>query len=99
MLYKMKNNNKCRNKKLEYIKANDVYFFQQKAGEQDPKKIEGCNKPVCNIKKLLFGRWEINYFDDFPYRSGQTHNENIPSHRLILYPSGIQEIKYVYEEF
>lgn len=86
--------------KLLYIKANGEYYYPQEPNVQDPKKIEGCCLPVCRIKKLLFGRYQVDYYDQFEQfrlkgvsTSGE---ENKPNLRLILYPSGIEEIKYTY---
>lgn len=77
--------------KIKYIKANGEYFWPQEKGVQDPKKIPGCFKPVCYIKKLWFGRWQIDLHDD--YFSSHWNNQ-IPNARLVLYPAGIQEIKW-----
>ena len=85
--------------KLKYIKSNGVYYYPQKAGEKDNSDMIYVNKPVCIIKKLLFGRWQIDYFcnytqfnDNGGYSPG---DEDTPNTRLILYPSGIEEIRYV----
>ena len=83
--------------KLKYIKANGEYYLPQEAGVQDPNKNEGYHYPVCIIKKLLFGRWQIDYYDEYAqfyekggYRFG---DEDKPNTRLILYPRGLEEIK------
>ena len=81
---------------LQYIKANNVYYKPQEAGI---KKENGCsNCPVCLIKKLWFGLWQIDYFDlDYQYSSAGYYSpgdEDKPNQRLILYPSGIQEIRW-----
>jgi len=85
--------------KLKYIKANGEYYRPQKAGEQDPNKVEGCHLPVCIIKKLLFGRWRIDFYDhntQFHEKGGYSWgDEDTPNTRLILYPSGIEEIRYL----
>lgn len=65
--------------KLEYIKANGVYYKPQE-GISDYPFFLG-----CSIKKLLFGRWQVDYYDNF-------YNKDS---RIILYPSGIEEIKYL----
>ena len=83
---------------VEYIKANGSYYHSQEKGEQDPKKIPGCCYDVCYIKKLLFGRWQIDYYDRFrpDWQKGSdmyTHNQE-PNTRLTLYPSGIEEIRW-----
>ncbi len=74
--------------KLEYIKANGVYYFPQEAGEQDPNKIPGCFRPVCYIKKLWFGRWQIDQNND----NRSQWNNQVPNEKIILYPAGIEEI-------
>ncbi len=83
---------------LKHIKANGEYYWPQKAGVKD----EGRNLrhlPVCLIKKLAFGRWRIDYFNEHAqfyelggYSSG---DEDTPNTRLILYPSGIEEVCYI----
>ncbi len=88
--------------KLQYIKANGEYYKPQEAGKQHPEMIEGVCYPVCYIKKLWFGRWQVDYYDELNahYEKGYSRwNENQkPSHRLILYPSVIEEIKYTLQE-
>lgn len=78
---------------IGYIKANDVYYRPQEVGVQHPGKVPGCFYAVCNIKKLSFGRWQIDFHDDYLDFHKQQDNQ-IPASRVILYPSGIQEIKY-----
>ena len=86
--------------KLEYIKANGQYHRPQKAGEKDKSRIIG-NLPVRTIKQLLFGRWKIDYFDidiQFEIKGSYSNgDEDTPNIRLILYPSGIEEIVWVKE--
>lgn len=83
--------------KLQYIKANGKYYRPQESGIQDTSKAE-VNFPVCLIKKLWFGRWQIDYFDEITqiYDKGgySFGDEDKPNQRVILYPSGIEEIKY-----
>lgn len=82
---------------IDHIKANGKYYRPQKAGIQDPEKIEGYCYPVCYIKKLWFGRWRIDYHDgwDLDYTKGVgMNNKHLITTRIILYPSGIEEIKY-----
>ena len=82
---------------IVYIKANGEYYRPQEAGSQDPKCIEGCFLGVCYIKKLLFGRWEIRYYDGLyaDWENGVSFDANqTPNTKLILYPSGIEEIRY-----
>lgn len=79
--------------KIEYIKANDVYYSPQEVGVQHPEKIPGCFYAVCHIKKLSFGRWQIDFYDEF-LDFCKHQNNQIPASRVILYPCGIQEIKY-----
>ncbi len=83
---------------IEYIKAGGKYYTPQKAGVKDPSKTSG-NLHVCIIKKLLFGRYQIDYYCDYRqfYELGgyQHGNEDKPNTRLILYPAGIEEIRFV----
>lgn len=83
---------------LEYIKANGEYYTPQEPGVQDPKKIEGVFYPACYIKKLWFGRWQVDIYDDFAqyhiHGSSTLHSNQKPNTRIILYPAGIEEIKY-----
>lgn len=84
--------------KLKYIKASGKYYRPQRAGEQDPNKVEGCYYPVCIIKKLSFGRWQIDYYDEHTqsYENDEygLGDENKPTTRLIIYPNGIEEIRW-----
>jgi hypothetical protein len=85
--------------RLEYIKANGIYYRPQKAGVQDTDKIEGCLLLVCFIKKLFFGRWQIDYYDDGLYVYKSSYDNQKPASRLILYPSAIELIKYTEETY
>ena len=85
---------------LIYIKVNGEYYRPQAAGVQDPNKIKGRHYPVCIIKKLLFGRWQIDYYDEMAqfhakgsYRIG---DEDKPNVRVIISRSEVQEIKWFY---
>ncbi len=84
--------------KLEYIKANGVFYFPQKSGVKNESKSFS-NHHVCLIKKLLFGRWRIDYFDEMTQYDVQGSysfgDEDNPNQRVILYPSGIEEIKWL----
>ena len=84
--------------KIEHIKANGRYYRPQEPGVQQPNKIEGCCYPVCYIKKLWFGRWQIDYNDSMD----EDWSEGVPmvsedriTTRVILYTPGIEEIKYL----
>lgn len=80
--------------KLEYIKANGTYYSPQLSGVKDEAKRFG-NHHVCLIKKLLlFGRWQIDYYDQYRPGGFTCGDENTPNARLIIYPSGIEEIKW-----
>lgn len=85
---------------IRYIKASGKYYRPQQAGVQDPDKLEGCHYHVCIIKKLLFGRWQIDYYDEhtqFYSKGGYSFgDEDKPNTRLIIYPSGVEEIKWMY---
>lgn len=79
--------------KIKYIKANDIYYHPIETGKQDPSKIQGCFYPVCYIKKLSLGRYQIDYYDEY-IDFYKNQNNQLPLSRIILYPSGIQEIRY-----
>jgi len=77
--------------KLFYIKATSgMAYVPQEIGENMSPLNYNFAFKVGKIKKLLFGRWQI----DFNNRYGGV----TPNTRLILYPSGIQEIKYVLDD-
>jgi len=80
--------------KLEYIKANGIYWRPQEAGVQDPKMIEGACFPVCYIKKRWFGIWQIDYYDNFIYAYKSQSDNQKPVSKLLLYPNGIEEIRF-----
>jgi len=79
--------------KLRYIKANDIYYHPIEVGLQDPNRIAGCFYSVCYIKKLSLGRYQVDYYDEL-LDFYKNQNNQIPLSRIILYPNGIQEIKY-----
>ena len=82
---------------IEYIKTKggDI-FYPQKAGIKDETK-NFTNYPVCIIKKLFFGTFQIDYFDRFYCKNGYSFgDEDFPNTRIILYPNGIEEIRYGY---
>lgn len=70
---------------LEYIKANGIYYS---IGSYE-LNFNVISQSNCTIKKLCFGRWQIEYCDQFIRPNYDTINT-----RIILYPSGIEEIKY-----
>jgi hypothetical protein len=80
---------------LEYIKSkNGKMFFPQKAGEKDLSKNIS-NYPVCIIKPLSNGRFQIDYFDSMNCKEGYSFgDEDKPNTRVILYPGGIDEVSY-----
>jgi hypothetical protein len=78
---------------LEYIKANGTYYRPQPSGVRDESKCFG-NHHVCLIKKLFFGRWQIDYYDRFTAGSFTCGDEDKTTSRKIIYPSGIEEIKW-----
>ena len=83
---------------IDYIKTKSNIYKSQKKGVKDESK-RFTNYPVCNIKKLSFGRYQIDYYcslhqcyvlkKDISFRS-----EDIPNKRIILYPNGIEEIGF-----
>ncbi len=86
---------------LIHIKANNKYYHPMKKGIQNPTCWDGIFYDVCFIKKLWFGVWRVDYYDQdefkqvtplpFPFHS---QSNQIPNVRIYLYPSGIQEVKY-----
>lgn len=86
------------NMKLLRLKAGGIDYKPQPAGEPIPGR-HLTNFPVCIIKKLMFGRWQIDYFDE-DYQSFETKtgyrffDEDKPNKRLIIYPSGVEEVEY-----
>ena len=84
--------------KIEYIKANGRYYKPQVAGVRDKNK-NFSNYPVCIIKKLFFGRWRIDFYCENTLWSTKgcysPHDEDTVNKRIILYPSGIEEISYL----
>jgi len=82
--------------KIRYIKANGKYYHPQKAGEQMmplSKYRKGAFISICFIKKLWFGRWQIDFYDKMHWVGYSTDNQK-PNTRLIIYPNGIEEISY-----
>ena len=86
--------------KLKHIIANGRCYIPHGTRDQ----IEGCREgvyhPVCEIKKLLFGRWQVDFHDeDYKYynEKGQRYyplDKSNVNTRIILYPSGIEQIKW-----
>ena len=84
--------------KLEYIKANGKCYYPQEAGIQHSNRPNE-NYPVCLIKELWFGRWQIDYYDEDKWSNSLSARiEDEPNQRLMLYPSGIEEIKWDYHD-
>jgi len=84
---------------IEYIKTNGRFYYPIAKGVKNEGAImDSICLDVCFIKKLLFGRFQIDYYDartacEKEGGCSMFHNQ-IPNVRLIVYPSGIQEIKY-----
>lgn len=74
--------------KLKYIKAGNKYYY--------PTEKEGNWKPVCFIKQLSGGRFQIDMWDELSVNEEkvESYHTNTPNTKIILYPSGIQEIRY-----
>lgn len=85
----VKHNLKIENN-IQYIKSDGVYYYPQEPYIQDPKMIDGIFKPVCYIKKMSFGRYCIELYNGVPCGKDSA----IPNYRIILYPSGIEEIGF-----
>lgn len=81
--------------RLLYIKANGTYYRPQEPGVQDPERHKGHHLPVCIIKKMSFGRWQVD-FHDRRFEDDVLSSEDAPNSRIILYPNGIEEIRYAY---
>lgn len=81
---------------IEYIKSGGEKYYHQEKGEQDPTKIEGICYPICLITKKVFGRYQVDYYDEFekPVTDDWYQENQIPNRRLVIYPSGVEEIKY-----
>ena len=72
--------------KLKYIKAGGVYYRPTKEEGLSSKIINGVKYyDAITITKLSFGRWKVE-----GYKSTLYEDDNV----LILYPSGIEEIRY-----
>lgn len=85
---------------LKYVKAANRYWYPQEPGVQmEGKNIRpGVNYPVCYIKKIPGGRIQIDFHDDslsFSYENYIRVSRDEPNSRIIIYPSGIEEIGYV----
>lgn len=83
---------------LEYIKVDGIYYRPQEPGIKDESKNYS-NLPICLIKKLFFGRWQIDYYNEdiqFNVLGGYSMgDEDKTNTRLIVYPSGIEKIRYI----
>lgn len=75
--------------KLEYIKSNGKVY---RPVEPKTEGWGGLFIPVCYIKKMSRGRWQVDTWDIHASGYGSSNQE--PNTRIILYPSGIEEIKY-----
>lgn len=70
---------------IAYIKANGIYYKPQIYGVQDPKMIEGVFYPEIKITKMSFGRYKVEGYASSIYDDWGA---------IIIYPSGIEEIRY-----
>jgi len=70
--------------KINYIDTTSGIFSPQEKGVQRDGYVEGVFVPYCIITKLLFGRYKIEYQDEYFYTE----------HVLIVYPCGIKTINY-----
>lgn len=82
--------------KISYIKTKDKTWYPQKAGVQVPKYREGYFYPVCYIKAISKGRYQIDYFDDsyIGVYNNAVDNQH-PHSRKIIYPSGVLEVEFI----
>ena len=78
---------------IEYIKANGEYYFPSKEVDL---KYTSVGKPIqCHIKKLWFGRWQIDYFEWILGESYCNTDMVKPNSRIVLHNLGIEQIKYI----
>ncbi len=84
--------------KLQYIKAGGKYYKPIGLKEQNPDMRDGVFKGVCFITQIGDGRWQVDYYDDWIYAYKHAYDNQEPRERVILYPSGIEEIKYIVDE-
>ena len=84
--------------KIESLKINGEYYRPTDKGVQNPEKYSGFYYPVCYIKKLLFGFWRVDYFDQYypPIKERDVYGlENqFPNVRIIVHSKNVEEIKY-----
>lgn len=84
--------------KLRYIIVKGEYYYPMDKWIQDPKKIEGAYYPVCYIKPLEGGLFQIDYFNEvYPYERTEhfpDQGNQTPNARIIAYPSGIEKVEY-----
>lgn len=80
-----------------HIKVNGTYYKPVKPNTQAVGCWDGVYEPICTIKKLLFGRYQIDYYDRYLEEYGKIGGNIYPNARIIAYPSGIEEIKYKLE--
>jgi len=84
--------------KIDYIKTKNKTFIAQKSGVKDESKYFG-NIPICKIKKLTLGRFQIDYFCSihqcYVLKKGLSlGDEDKPNKRIILYPNAIEEVHF-----
>ena len=74
---------------IEYIKTKNACYYP--TDKRSTNKYSWLYKPVCYIKKLWFGRWQIDYYD--PYTEYETkgfsnaNSNQSPNVRLVVFPS------------
>lgn len=86
---------------IEYIKANGIYYYHQNNKHVRIALLN--NVRVGKVKKLSFGRWRIDYTSKTTFHTTpescdlqEPSKPDIPAkRRVILYPSGIEEIRYI----
>lgn len=86
--------------KLIHIKANGICYSPMPPRVDKPGTYSWY--PVCYIKKLSFGRWQVDYYNEShewaTKGTKKVGSEAYPNLRVILYPAGIEEIKFEYKE-
>ena len=76
--------------KLEHIKINGKIYSPMPAGVQNHKCRDGIYYPVCKIKKLIFGLWQVDYYDIYY----DCNDNQTPNTRIIVHSSKVDEVKY-----
>lgn len=95
---------KFKKKNNHSFKASDIIYIKDKNGHYYETPVDGVtiyngeSMPVCRIKEVDHGGYLIEYHDELisPEDGRGWYNgyNQVVNSRIVLYPSGIQEIKY-----